>query len=234
MTTITRPHNETLGRDLHPSNGAAPTPGVNAQVPPDQRSRTTPAKPLPDSIVVRSWSDPFFDSAGFEARSEYVERFWLPTLGPTATWLLRRFARGLDQHPSGFRVRTEDTSRSLGLGGGLGKSAPFARGIDRLCAFGLARWVAPGELACRTYLLPLNDRQLQRLPTSLVTAHARQMDEFSAPEATGRSMALARCLVELGDDSLTVARTLNGWGFEPSMAHAAADVARINTLATDR
>lgn len=197
----------------------------------DEEGHRSPAKPLPDSIVVRLWADPYFDSAGFEARSDYVERFWLPTLGPTATWLLRRFARGLDRHPSGVRIRTEDTSRSIGLGGGLGKTAPFARGLDRLCAFGLARWLGHGELACRTYLLPLNERQLRRLPASLANAHAQHLATYADAHATSRSMALAECLVRLGDDSSEVARTLNVWGFEPTVAHAAADVARLGLAA---
>ena len=105
----------------------------------DHRERTkkhrptqTPPKLLPTSLIIRRWDEPFLESTGFEARSEYVERFWLPTLGPTATWLFRRFVRGLDLHPSGIRIGSEDTSRSIGLGGGTGRSSPLSKGIDRM------------------------------------------------------------------------------------------------------
>ena len=45
-----------------------------------------------DELVlhIRPWSDDVVDKLGFDPRSSYVEDFWLPTLGPSTTWLLRR------------------------------------------------------------------------------------------------------------------------------------------------
>src|SRR6187399_2652384 len=54
-------------------------------------------------LTVVAWFDPFLAQQGYDPRSAYVERFWLGVLGPSATWLLRRLARGLDSHPDGFR-----------------------------------------------------------------------------------------------------------------------------------
>src|SRR3546814_3891300 len=41
-------------------------------------------------LSVVEWADPVVEAAGHPVRSVYVETFWLPTLGPTAMWLLRR------------------------------------------------------------------------------------------------------------------------------------------------
>lgn len=201
----------------------------------DHRERTkkhrptqTPPKLLPTSLIIRRWDEPFLESTGFEARSEYVERFWLPTLGPTATWLFRRFVRGLDLHPSGIRIGSEDTSRSIGLGGGTGRSSPLSKGIDRLCAFGIARWIGESEIACRTHVSPLTERQLLRLPVALQRAHERVQSLRTDETQAQRAMALAHCLHDLGDESAAIANQLNQWGFDPLLAHAATDVVRLS------
>lgn len=38
-----------------------------------------------DRIRISSWSDPLLDQHGHDARSAYVEQFWLPILGPTSS-----------------------------------------------------------------------------------------------------------------------------------------------------
>ena len=72
----------------------------------------------------------------------------------------RRFARGLEEQPAGFRVSATDTARALGLGTGTGRNGALHRTIDRACTFGLARRVSDGELHVRTHLPQLNARQL--------------------------------------------------------------------------
>lgn len=36
------------------------------------------------TLSVTRWHDPIVDERGYEPRSGYVERFWLPVIGPTA------------------------------------------------------------------------------------------------------------------------------------------------------
>ena len=36
-------------------------------------------------LHITPWPDPVIDSLGHEVRSTYVERFWLPILGPATT-----------------------------------------------------------------------------------------------------------------------------------------------------
>lgn len=43
---------------------------------------TDPVFPIP-TIAVEAWSDPVIDQLGHDPRSAYVERFWLPVLGPS-------------------------------------------------------------------------------------------------------------------------------------------------------
>ena len=44
---------------------------------------------LRERVFVEAWYDEVTDQLGHDARSAYVERFWLGILGPSATWLLR-------------------------------------------------------------------------------------------------------------------------------------------------
>ncbi len=125
----------------------------------------------PTTIVVRPWHDPSLAHRGHTPRSEYVERFWLGVLGPSAVMLLRRLARGLDEHPDGFAIALPDTARAIGLGGGTGRSSPVNRTIDRCCMFGVMRRLDDGSIAVRTHLPALNGRQLARLPLAVRTSH---------------------------------------------------------------
>jgi hypothetical protein len=48
---------------------------------------------MPTTVTVVPWPDSVIDQLGFDPRSTYAERFWLPTLGPTSLLLTRRRAR---------------------------------------------------------------------------------------------------------------------------------------------
>ena len=66
---------------------------------------------------VVAWVDPVVDTLGYDPRSWYVEQFWLPIVGPTSTWFLRRIAAGFDSEPGGFDLNLDEMARALGLGG---------------------------------------------------------------------------------------------------------------------
>ena len=142
--------------------------------------RPLPERPAPDGpdgdrgpshLAVRPWWDPALAVGGYDPRSAYAERFWLGVIGPSTLLLLRRFARGLDDHPTGFRMSVVDTGRAMGLGSGTGRRAPVSRTIDRACSFGLARRTGPDQVEVRTHLPRLTSRQLQRLPVVVQQAH---------------------------------------------------------------
>ncbi len=132
---------------------------------------TTRTAPLPPLLVV-PWEDPVVDQRGVDPRSTYVETFWLPLLGPTSTWLLRRLADEFDRSPTGFSLDAADAARSIGIGTRGGQRGPFHRSIDRCVRFGMAHHAEHGILAVRRRLPPLSRAQADRLPRSLHGAHA--------------------------------------------------------------
>jgi hypothetical protein len=125
-------------------------------------------------LRIEPWADLVIDELGYDPRSEYVETFWLPVLGPSATWLLRHFTIRLEASPLGAVLDVEDTARSLGLGERLGQNAPFARTLKRCVDFEMAKWRAPGLLAVRVRLPPLAQRHVRRLPESLQTRYGNE------------------------------------------------------------
>ena len=144
---------------------STPEPSPRPQPP---SPRTMEISPM---LEIVAWSDPPVEGSGHDPRSIYVERFWLGILGPSATWLLRRFARGLEEHPGGFRINLADTGRALGLGESISRNSTTQRTITRVCQFGLAQRVAVERLAVRTEVPELTRRQIGRLPESVQHAH---------------------------------------------------------------
>ena len=172
------------------------------------------------SLRITPWPDPVIDTVGHDPRSAYVERFWLGVLGPSAIWLLRRLATGLDESPAGFDLPLEDTARALGLGL-PGKHGPFTRALARCCQFELALPDGDDGLAVRRRLPPLNRRQLVRLPDSLQAEHEAWQAGASRPpdieQLRRRSRRLALSLFELGEDAEATERQLLRWRFHPAM-----------------
>ena len=125
----------------------------------------------PRTLHVTIWADHPVETTDRSAISGYVEMFWLPVLGPSATFLLRRLGAGLESIPEGFSVGVDDLGRELGLGTSDSKNAPLQRAISRLVHFGLARRNAPGELSVRSDVGTLSRRHVSGLPEVLQEAH---------------------------------------------------------------
>ena len=81
------------------------------------------------SITITQWKDPVVEEHGYCITDPYVEMFWLPVLGPTATWLLRRFSFGLIEQPNGMTLDIHDLARSLGVAYSPGKHNSFTRAL---------------------------------------------------------------------------------------------------------
>lgn len=127
-------------------------------------------EPLAQNITVIPWLDATTESSGFAARSEYVEWFWLPVLGPSATWLIRRIDRGFDEFPNGYVLDVYATARALGIAGREDAGSIFTRSLARLQTFGLAQSL-PESLAVRRMLPRVSLRQVERMPLHLRQAH---------------------------------------------------------------
>ncbi len=182
--------------------------------------------PAIESIHIVGWPDPVVDRLGYDPRSLYVETFWLAVLGPTCTWLMRRFAAGLDDNPDGFDLHRSDTARALGLGDRAGRQAPFRRALSRCVTFQMARPQGPTTLAVRRRIPPMPRRHLQRLPDSLQERHAQWMTPVrSSPaleEARRNARRLALALLASDNTRPEVELQLVRWQVHPAIAHEAA------------
>ncbi len=186
-----------------------------------------PSFPI-ETLAVRPWADPVVEAVGHDPRSRYVEQFWLGVLGPSSTWLLRRFADGLDEQPDGFDLDLAPTAQSLGLGTRGGRNSPFMRSIGRCCQFGLAHYFDERTLLVRRSVPPLSARQLDKLPSMLQRAHGSWADPPPAVVAARREHArrMALTLLELGEPPDAVESMLHRWQVHPALAHEAMRWAR--------
>lgn len=125
---------------------------------------------FPESVVVRRLVDPVVDRVGFGVTDPYVELVWLPVIGPSATWMLRRLDGWLPEPGSVVEFDLGELGAMLGLGPSVAAGSSVQRTMRRLVRFGLADWC--GQLRVRGFVPPLPRRQLVRLPLWVQDAHA--------------------------------------------------------------
>jgi hypothetical protein len=182
---------------------------------------------MPVVLTIQPWPDPVIDTVGHDPRSMYAERFWLPTLGPTALLLLRHLATKFEERPGPLELPVTEASQALGLGEREGSSSPIVRSLARLETFELAVSDGRGTVAVRRNLPPLQRRHVRRLPAPLQALHAQWAEARLAeePHASSRRRArrLALALFEQGDDADHVEALLSSTGFHPALC---ADAAR--------
>jgi hypothetical protein len=178
-----------------------------------------------DTVTIVPWPDDVIDSLGHDPRSHYVETYWLGTLGPSTTWLLRRFVAGFDTHPDGYDLSLSETAAAIGLGHKGGRHSPFVRALSRCVQFDLAQHHGGTTLAVRRKVPPLNRRQIMRLPERLQAEHERwQQDQLQVPLAhqqRQRARHLALSLLELGEEVELTESQLLRWKYNPAVAREA-------------
>jgi hypothetical protein len=187
------------------------------------------ATAIPSSVVtIRPWYDPVVDDDGHDPRSRYVETFWLGVLGPTATWLIRRLAAGLDHAPAGYEIDLESTAQAMGLGFAVGRASPFSKALQRCVMFGLAHQI-PGGLAVRRRVPPIAHRHLRRMPVDIQAAHQAWATTTVTLDALTRAHHLATAMFDVGDDPSVIEHQLVALGVGDAVAAAAADnLARLH------
>jgi hypothetical protein len=180
----------------------------------------------PAALRVVAWLEPKVDEFGIDARSHYVEIFWLPVLGPTATWLVRRIADRLETDREGFDLQLHDTARSLGLKTSDQAHAPLRLAIDRCVRYGLALRVDDCGLSVRRFVPLVPRRLLIRLPTSIQEMHRSWGTDEPEPDEGVRLRRRARLIAldlrDLGVDDACIERHLLRRGVHPATAFDAA------------
>lgn len=156
--------------------------------------RPAPRAPTPDPYVtIRPWVDPRVDDRGHDPRSAYVERYWLSVIGPTATWIMRRFADEFDRDPDGFIIDLAHTASTMGLSYRKGQHSPFGRSLRRCIMFDLAM-PTPDGFAVRRKFPNVAQRHITRLPDDVQRAHY----DWSRRTVRVDRRGLEQQLVELG------------------------------------
>ena len=186
---------------------------------------TTPEAASPillDRFGVVPWIDPTDTGTNHDARSAYVETFWLPILGPSVTLLLRRFADEFDASPDGFEIDCVSLSREIGLGPRMDRRGSFARTLDRCSKFSMTQ--VDGELLyVRSRIPQVGPRQVAKLsPRLQALHHSWTLDptDDGAARRTElvRAAHLARTLLDLGESTHDAEKQLHTWHFHPSIA----------------
>ena len=181
---------------------------------------------------------PIPEMSGVDARSHYVETFWLPVLGPSATWMLRRIADRLDLEPDGFTVDLDELAETLGLGDSSSRHAPLLRAIERCLHYCVVRRTGADEISVRTRLPLVGRRQLLRLPITLQERHRDWERTDAEPNESVRLRRRARLVAldlrDLGVDDACIERHLLRRGVHPATAFEAAKWAWSPEAAGDR
>lgn len=123
-----------------------------------------------DPLPVAALADPVVEGVGYRWNDPYVETFWLPSLGPSATWTWRRLAALAEAAPGGVTVPLDQLAAELGISHRGGAHSTVCRSLGRLVAF-YAADVTADRFLVRTALPPLTARQADRLPAHLRGAH---------------------------------------------------------------
>ena len=181
--------------------------------------------PFEGCVHVTPWIDPVVDRRGHDPRSTYVERFWLGTLGPTATWLLRRVAAGFDDDPAGYDLDLASTAQSIGLSFTRGQSSPFAKAFGRCVMFGLAHVRSDGY-AIRRRIPEVARRHLLRLPDVVQVEHQRWVGSTANLDTLHRGRTLAVAMLAAGDDTELIEPQLVAIGISPPTAAQVVEIVR--------
>ncbi|MEI7883083.1 MAG: hypothetical protein WCI32_06065, partial [Actinomycetota bacterium] len=153
------------------------------------------------TLVVVPWLDPIVDEVGFDVFSRYAEMFWLPIMGPSALWIMRRIVMGFAEFPGGYEMDTEEIALAVGLSFTQGANCPFSRALRRCQWFGAAQSVH-GGLAVRIKLPPVSRRQIQRFPASLKQSLAAwPVESTDHQQLVERAKLVASALITTGDDT---------------------------------
>ena len=118
---------------------------------------------------------------GSDVRSAYVERYWLPILGPTSIMLLRCVANTLDASGGiAVTLSTGALASQIGLGNEPGSIGVLRRCFRRLEQFGFVIVGTEQEHKFRLVAPCLARRQIVRLPPHLQTLHATEVATLNA------------------------------------------------------
>lgn len=202
------------------STGTSPSTGISLHAP--RTPHSTQVLLSSKKLVVVPWHDPVVEEIGYDARSRYVELFWLNVLGPSATWILRRIAGGFDTYPGGYELDVPATAAAIGLAFSDRPNNPFTRAVRRCLWFGIAQPMQ-GGLAVRRTLPPVSHHHLARMPRELRRLHDSwlidaEIGTDNCNHQYARATALAQVLIESGEEPSLIETQLTRLDVPPGIA----------------
>ncbi len=131
--------------------------------------------PLSSEEVVKvlPWTDGVIDNIGHDPDSLYVELFWLPIIGPSCLWLLKRLGMWLAKNPKGYEIELKLLAKEIGLIGGNGTGQPLKRSMSRCTDFGIIHMGPNNCMFVRNKFPELPPRLVSRLSYRLKIAHEK-------------------------------------------------------------
>ena len=132
-------------------------------------------------------------TSSFLANDPYINTFWLPILGPTATLLLNSLLTRALCETEPWEQEVNDLSKSIGVGNREGNSSPIVKNLKRLCYFGLIskyqdKYYVP------TNIPNIEQNNLRKLNISLQSEHSLWINNLNSdPMTTQRQKALFIC-----------------------------------------
>lgn len=130
-----------------------------------------------------------------------MDLIWLSILGPSAFILLIFLQALVYGDPWDQSVDLDWFSQTIGLGTCDSKHAPIFRAIARLVHFGLAKRMAPGQLAVRCQVPPPTPQQLGGLSLRLRAEYRKsgEREAAGAPDLLANTPSpAANRIVRLG------------------------------------
>jgi hypothetical protein len=152
--------------------------------PPTTQPTVSPPSLVSEPLTVYPWTQPRFEQWGHHIHSDYVERFWLPVLGPSSIVLARHIGANFDEGGTAYECDTHTMAASIGT-----SPSQLVRVIHRLVSFGQATY-NPGSrriLALRTHWAPLSAHSIKRLPAHLAELHRETETDAEATHYSTRT-----------------------------------------------
>lgn len=159
-------------------------------------------------------------SQSFFAYDPYIEKFWLPNIGPTASVLLNQLSIQALICRQRFFSNTTQLSLKVGTGNRQGHNSPVNKQLKRLCQFGLITELKQNEFMVPRTISSINNLVLYRLTRDMQEQHAIWMDRLSISHVSTqkrRMKALVSHLEIMGVSDLEIQNALYVSGLHPSI-----------------
>ncbi|HMS24146.1 MAG TPA: hypothetical protein PKB15_00410 [Acidimicrobiia bacterium] len=159
-------------------------------------------------------------TSSFFGYDPYIEVFWLPAVGPTATWLINSLCLRALIAPDTFSLAASELSACAGTGMREGHSSPVHKQLTRLCQVGIFHEINDDEYLVPQSIDPFTSYRARKLTDPQRSVHDQWMQRLHvSPLETQRRRAqyLLTRLETIGLSESTIHSTLHGTGLHPSI-----------------